>query len=136
MNILIKILHSLFARESDEIIESDSRYVYIDSQDRYLVDEKDHSASFNKKEILERFKSVYQKRRHRKTLFGSVIHDKIYIVEIRKIPFKDLKERYISSRKKEKAIFSEVNSQEKKEILLLFVSTHLKPELQSPHVHS
>ena len=132
MNIFLKILYSFFGKDSDEIIESDSRYVYVDSRDTYLVDEKKPSRHFLKTEILERFKLIYEKRQFKKTLFGFVIYNKIYITEIRQIPFKDLKERFIEFRNKKKVLLAMSDKPDSKKVLLLFVPNHLKLESKPP----
>ncbi len=120
MNRFLKFFYFVFGKEQDELLDESTAYVYVDVDDECLVREGSPMREITKTEVLRRFKSIYKKRKIQRKIFGYVIYNKIYLVEVKKVKFLDLKDSFISFKNKQQVHYEQ-------NVSLIFEPISLKP---------
>lgn len=128
MNRLITFLYSLLG---SEYVEQKNIYVYVDIEDDSSIEDDSPMREITKKEILNRYKSIYQHKKMQIRILGWVVYNKIYIVEIKKIPFSELKESFKQFKKKQKILYT-VDG--RKDYNLVFLPTSQKLDKENPYL--
>jgi hypothetical protein len=128
MNRLITFLYSLLG---SEYLEQKNIYVYVDIEDDSSIEDDSPMREITKKEILNRYKSIYQHKKMQIRILGWVVYNKIYIVEIKKIPFSELKESFKQFKKKQKILYT-VDG--RKDYNLVFLPTSQKLDKENPYL--